>query len=400
MLVRVAHGWGTGFEGMVPHAYLALALEGTAAIRMHVKVSIHAVNVATDVISRNVSFSETDFTPLTGPVLLVVLDRLGRLGPEGLEPLLGIVGRQRMYVFDVTEEDVRFGLRLAAEKSCRYQGDENRGDLACSVGTSLKNEDAQSFATTRRRCRECEIPDERLACSNFCHARVFHRPESLAVELRRAQCQLGREEVEKTPSACRPGGNECWVRGFEFEAPPEEAWYALRLHEALELLDARWAAVFRDHLLVLRGRRSVAAGKLATSCATAAELEAHLSALADLTKGFEVGDKILKDEHRGHDNYKPGMSLARVDSALEKALAHDADAFGRARRAVGVLRDATKLRNAMQHSGDIVQAYARFQLPYPPPSPQETWNRVQSRVAGALREVADELADLRDSALG
>jgi hypothetical protein len=75
-------------------------------------------------------------------------------------------------------------------------------------------------------------------------------------------------------------------------------------------------------------------------------------------------------------------------------LAEDADAVASATRAVAVIRDATKLRNAIQHSGDIVQAYARFQLPYPPPSPQEAWNRVQSRVAGAFRDIADEMADL------
>ncbi len=138
----------------------------------------------------------------------------------------------------------------------------------------------------------------------------------------------------------------------------------------------------------------MAFGKLATPCETGADFEAKLSALAQVMKSFEVPDRLLKEEDGGKEDYQAGRAFARLESALERALADDPATVDTVKKAVGVLRNANGLRNDTQHGGaEVVARYARFGLPYPPPAAPETWNRIKSRIARALHDLADAIPD-------
>lgn len=379
MRLRIQDKWATAFDDRGDHRwYLGLSVHGAAAERMLVSMSTRAARL----------IAPEDPQHLTEPVLMLLLDRFSHLGVDGLAPLLKPGKGGPTYSVDLAEDDAALAKRLAERKACKYQAAEN-GELFCNVTTSLANDTILVWPTTRHRCGKCPVPDSRLACSNFCHARVQVRPES--AELAYASCELDREQIKRDRSACRPGGHECWEREVEIETAPDEAQHALTLHELLELVDARWKSAFRAPLV--SSRRGTAFGKLATPCETAADLEGKLSALAHVMKGFEISDSLLQDEHRGRDEYKEGSNLKRMESALERALGDDVATVAAVKKALTVLREANRLRNGAQHGGDVVSQYARFGLPYPPPPAPETWARIVSKVAQALHELAAAIPD-------
>ncbi len=385
MRLRIGHTWGTAFDEHQEYwHYLFLRVEGAEAERMQVRVSAAAVQV--------IEPTSKDLHELTEAVLMLLLDRFSHLDAYGLAPLLKEVNGKPTYIVDVVEEDATQAKHLSARKSCKYQKPV-KGDLSCTVATTMQSLEAVEMATTRHLCRVCPAPDDRLACSNFSHARVFQQPGGRSIELRHALCERGQGEIDRDRTACRPGGHECWEREVEFEQPEDEPQHILALHDLFEFVDARWKSAFREHLL--SSRRAVAFGKLSTPCQTRTDLEAKLSALAHVMKGFAVPDELLKDEHRGKEDYQAGRTLARVESALERALAEDAATIAAVKSAVAVLRGANGLRNAAQHGGaDVAAAFARFGLPYPPPAASDTWARIQSRVAKALHQLADAIPDM------
>ncbi len=334
---------------------------------------------------------DKDPGPITDPVILLLLERISHIGEAGMAALLQHLDGKPQYLFRIANGDVPSMTRLVAEKSCKYQGNTD-GERSCGVALSLQSNQANVLATTRYQCSICPVPDKRLACSNFSHARVFHRPGGTSIELHHALCELNRGEIAQDRTRCRPGGHECWEREVKFEQPADEPQHALALHELLEFVDARWKVAFRNHLL--SSRRGLAFGKLATPCETSADFEAKLSALAQVMNSFDVPEKLLKDEHRGKPDYQTGRTFARLESALERALAEDPATVAVVKRAVAILRDANGLRNDAQHGNiDVASRYARFGLPYPPPPPSETWARVQSRVAQALHDLAGAIPD-------
>ncbi len=384
MRLRIAHKWGSGFRDNTPFLTFTLAVKGSSA-------KVMQVGVPFSVAEELAPGCDKDPSPLTDPLMLLLLDRLSHMGEDGMAPLLHNVVGKPTYVFEMDEGDLPHVRRLAAEKSCKYQKPV-KGDLSCTVATTMQSLEAVEMATTRHLCRVCPVPDDRLACSNFSHARVFQQPGGRSIELRHALCERGQGEIDLDRTACRPGGYECWEREVEFEQPSDESEHALALHELFEFVDARWKAAFQNHLI--SSRRGMAFGKLSTPCATSADIEAKLSALAHVMKGFEVPDELLKEEHRERDEYKAGHSLNRTESALERKLADDTATVTTAKRAIAVLRDANGLRNAAQHGGsEVVARYARFRLPYPPPPAPETWARIQSRVAQALHDLAGAIPD-------
>ncbi len=384
MRLGIAHKWAPASRDGSPFLTFTLSVEGGDAKVMQVWVPF-------SVAEQIAPGCDKDPSPLTAPVILLLLDRLSHMGEAGMAALLQEVVGKPTYVFELSEGEVPYMRRLTAKKSCKYQ-EPVRGDLSCTVAVTLASDAPVEMATTRHKCGTCPVPDERLACANFSHPRVFHRPGGTSIDLRHALCDRGRGEIEQDRTQCRPGGHKCWEREVAFEQPSDEPEHALALHELFEFVDARWKATFRNHLI--SSRRGMAFGKLATPCETWADLEAKLSALAHVMKGFEVPDELLKEEHRERDTYKAGNSLNRTESALERMLADDPGTVASVKRAVAVLQDANGLRVTAQHgTNDVVSRYARFGLPYPPPAAPETWARIKSRVAQALHDLAGAIPD-------
>ncbi len=383
MRLQVKRSWDAGTGKGGPLFMLTLALEGGAASSMKVQVPYSPA-------AQLVPDCEKDPSRLTEPVMLLVLDRLSHMGADGMAPLIRTDNDGTAYVFEVDDKDIPLADRLVAEKSCRYQKMMENRELFCTVVTSLASGEIHVRPTTRHRCGGCPVPDKRFACSNYQHIAVLQET-NVTTKIIRALCEYARREKDQDPSACRPGGHACWVREVEFETPANEPQHELALHELFEFVDARWTVAFKNHLI--SSRRGLAFGKLATPCETGADLEAKLSALTQLMKGIEVPENLLKEEHRGQEEYRAGNSLARMRSALERTLAEDPATVAIVKKAVDVLRAANGLRNVAQHGGEMVARYAWFGLPYPPPPASETWARIQSRVAQALHDLATAIPD-------
>lgn len=337
---------------------------------------------------------------LTEPLVRLVLKRIVSLCPERLDELLATDTRDPTYLIDVQEPDLTELRGAPNDKECRYQSFQD-GDLFCLVGISPSSSPSarkQAGATTRFMCAACTLADARVACSHLHHPTVLLPPDS-APQVSSARCDIGRDGIRQGAAGCRPGGHACWERTVEFRKLPAAVASPLALHEAFDYFDSLWKNVFKTHLLHIRA--ATVAGKLAMPCATHAEFEVKLSALADIMNSLEIGDEDLNPEHRVSPDHQKGRTLARLESALAHKVTgtgQDLACSARVNAAVTVLRNAMSLRRGYQHSGDaskkLPQAFSRFGLAYPPDSGEVAWQRVQARVLGALAELRDVLHDL------
>lgn len=379
--------WGKpGFEGNSLFYYLWFDVEDATGEHLVVRVG--------DGVFWRVDLADPrpKVETFTERLTVLAVNRLLALGRERVDDLLDEGYKYPTYVINLDEQDVDEIRRLPGAKECRYQ-DPRNGDLYCSV--AHKNPPA---ATTRYLCRACTLPDSRLGCAHLHHALVAFNPP-VAPAVVRSQCDIGRDEVADA-SKCRPGGHACWVKEVEFKASEPTTASPLALHESFDYLDALWRNVLNKHLLRLRG--AAVPGKLATPCASAADLESKLSALADVMNSFDIPDGDLAPVHSADENYGKGRTLARMESALLNrvgAEAADETAVRQVKDGVRVLRSAMDLRRGYQHTGSgaagrLPAAFGAFGVPYPPPSPAMAWARIQSEVLRALEMLREVLRGL------
>lgn len=379
--------WGKpGFEGNSLFYYLWFDVEGATGEHLLLRMGDDVFWRVNPVEPRpNVEF-------FTERLTLLAVNRLGALGRERVDDLLDESYRHPTYVINLDDQDADEIRRLPGAKDCRYQA-ARTGDLYCSVA----HKDPPA-ATTRHLCSNCTLPDSRLACAHIHHALVAFSPHA-APAVVRARCDIGRNEVSDA-SKCRVGGYACWVKEVEFTASEPRTASPLALHESFDYLDALWKNVLKTRLLRLRGAAVV--GKLATPCASAADLEMKLSALADIINSFDIADGDLAPAHRADVNYGKGRTLARLESALLHRLGAEGDEDGPAQQVRGgvrVLRSAMALRQGYQHTGGgaagkLPAAFGAFEVLYPPPSPGMAWARIQSEVLRALEKLREVLRGL------
>lgn len=150
----------------------------------------------------------------------------------------------------------------------------------------------------------------------------------------------------------------------------------LALPEALDHLDAQWRLATGARLLQVR--RTEAAAALALPVTSRAELQAALSALADLLDGLNPGG----------DKPQQSRSLGWLNQRLRELLR--ADDVPASTDAVERLRDMVALRADQQHSGS--RAYRRAQqarrqlgLSEPPCPPEQEWEQLRHLAVNALR---------------
>jgi hypothetical protein len=384
-LSLVERDWGKPtFQGNSLVYYLWFKVEGAAGESLVLRID--------DVFWRfGEGGSHPDVTMFTERLTMLAVNRLVALGSEHVDDLLDEGYRHPTYVIDVGEQDVDEIRSLPGRKVCRYQSSK-AGDLFCAVAKG------EPGTTTRYLCGGCEWPDSRVACSHLHHGLVGFAGNDMP-GIVAARCDIGRTEVMNA-GKCRPGGYACWVKEVAFtEAEPTTA-SPLALHESFDYLEAVWKNVFRKHLIQLRGAAVV--GKLATPCVSSADLEAKLSALADVIKSFSIEDDDLVPGHRAHKDFAKDRTLARLHSALLNRLGAGAEEEGAAsqvQEAVRVLRSAVTLRTGYQHTGGgaagkLPGAFGAFGIPYPPPSPALAWARIQSAVLRALEKLREVLRGL------
>jgi hypothetical protein len=387
-LSLVERDWGKPtFQGASPVYYLWFKVEDAAGESLVLRIE--------DIFWRfDPAHPHSDVTAFTERLTLLALARLVALGRDHVDELLDESYKYPTYAIHIDEQDIDELRALPGPKVCRYQSSKG-GDLYCEVATGRE----RAGRTTRHLCGGCSWPDSRLACSHLHHGLLGFAGDETPGILE-ARCDTGRAEVTQNAGKCRPGGHACWVKEVAFtEAEPTTA-SPLALHESFDYLDAVWKNVFRKNFIQLRGAAVV--GKLATPCVSSAELEAKLSALADVIKAFSIEDDDLVPGHRAHKDFAKDRTLARLQSALLNRLGAGAEEEGAAsqvQEAVCVLRSAVALRTGYQHTGGgaagkLPGAFGAFGIPYPPPSPALAWARIQSAVLRALEMLRGVLRGL------
>ncbi len=160
---------------------------------------------------------------------------------------------------------------------------------------------------------------------------------------------------------------------------------SLSLPEAIDYMNAVW----RTHAgkPLLRVARAEAAAKLALDCATADELEAHLSALCGILDNLQLPEG-KNDKH----------TLIELKSYLAQRL--PAEGTARAERAVDELRAFFDLRAWRQHSGGRAEAQGRrgmerLEVELPTSDWQQAWQHLQARAVAAISVIREELDAIR-----
>lgn len=166
-----------------------------------------------------------------------------------------------------------------------------------------------------------------------------------------ALCDRGEPTISR-PSQCCVGGHPCWERIVEPEGElPMIPSSPLALSEAFDFLDAVWRLAFGKHKSLMRLKNATDIAKLAQPCATRADFESGVSALADVLKLMTIPDDLLAEESR---RIAQEQTLKRLEACLQAHL--NADDYPSCERAIGVLRTVNSVRAAFQHSGGMPQA--------------------------------------------
>ena len=200
-------------------------------------------------------------------------------------------------------------------------------------------------------------------------------------------CDIGRNEVQR-PEQCRAGGHGCWEWLIEpsLDQPTIPA-SPLALPEALDFLDIAWRFAFGKRQGLLRIRDTISIAKITQACATRADFESQLSALADILKSIDIPDELLS----GTQEIDKDQTLTRLLDCLRARL--EASDFEGVERAVSTIRTVNGVRVAFQHSGaarELPTSLVKLGIPYPPRW-GDAWDRIRAATIEALRVVREKV---------
>jgi hypothetical protein len=289
------------------------------------------------------------------------------------------------------ETDLPALRQLLQGKTCNYQLQEGR-DLLCSAAGAedkalVGTKGFRSIAPTSRAiCYTCTLPDTDYLCAHFLHPKV-HETRSNFRQLYQGMCDIGRSEVQR-PEQCRPDGHGCWEWLIEpmLDRPAIPA-SPLALPEALDFLDAAWRVAFDKRRALLQLRDTVTIAKLSQACATRAEFESQLSALADILKAMDIPDALLSTTQAINRDH----TLTRLLDCLQTRL--EASDYQEVERAVSTIRTVNEVRVALQHSGaarELPTSLVKLGISYPPHW-GEAWDRIRAATIEALRVVREKV---------
>ena len=287
------------------------------------------------------------------------------------------------------EADVLALRLLLQDKTCNYQLQEGR-DLLCSAASAddkaVRGKRGFRFIapTSRAICYTCTLPDTDYLCAHFSHPEV-HATRRNVRQVFQGMCDIGRDEV-KQPEQCRAGGHGCWEWLIEprLDQPTIPA-SPLALPEALDFLDTAWRFAFGKRQALLQLRDTVTIAKLSQACATRADFESQLSALADILKAMDIPDALLSKE------INKDQTLNRLLDCLQPRL--ESNDYQEVERAVSTIRTVNKVRVALQHGGAsraLPTNLAKLGIPYPPRW-GDAWDRIRAATIEALRVVREKV---------
>ncbi len=293
-------------------------------------------------------------------------------------------------------------------KNCDYQQPFGR-DLMCTATSPSDQTASQTWngrlvaPTSRAICRECALPESDVLCGNLLHPTVTGDLRTGGVRKRRVVsvvCDLGREEAVSDVSGCRAGGHACWERHVVVEPAVAEPVSPLGLPEQFDVLDAYWRLSFGKKLRLLDLNTATGTASLALPCASRAEFESRLSALADIIDKFKVDDELLPPMTKEDKKEKIKGSLDALQIALQHKLPdrHHAGID----KAVRSLRTVRQARNIMQHGvardGGLTAKLREIGINDAPPNWEGAWNSVRAQAADALSAIRNELRGALDDA--
>lgn len=299
-------------------------------------------------------------------------------------------------------------LPLTDNKSCDYQQPFGR-DLMCTATSSTDQTASQTWngrliaPTSRAICRECELPDSDVLCSNLLHPTLKGDLRGSGLTMRRVLsviCDLGRSEAVSDVSQCRVGGHACWQRHVDAEPAAVEPVSLLGLPEQFDVLDAYWRLSFGKRFRLLDLTTATGTASLALPCGSRAEFESRLSALAGIIERFRVNEALLPSMTDEEKKDKIKGSLDALDMALRHKL--PASHHTRIDTAIRSLRKVRQARNVIQHGvatdGGLTAKLRQIGIHDAPPNWEGAWNSIRAQAADALSAIRDELRSALDDA--
>ncbi len=299
-------------------------------------------------------------------------------------------------------------LPLIDNKSCDYQQPFGR-DLMCTATSPRDQTASQTWngrlvaPTSRAICRECELPESDVLCSNLLHPTVTGDLRASGLTMRRVlsvMCDLGRSEAVSDVSLCHAGGHACWQRHVVAEPAVAEQVSPLGLPEQLDVLDAYWRLSFGKRFRLLDLTTATGTASLALPCGSRAEFESRLSALADIIDKLRVDEALLPPMTDEEKKDKIKGSLDALDIALQHKL--PARHHARIDTAIRSLRKVRQARNIIQHGiatdGGLTAKLRQIGIHDAPPNWEEAWNAIRAQAADAMSAIRSELRSALDDA--
>jgi hypothetical protein len=201
-------------------------------------------------------------------------------------------------------------------------------------------------------------------------------------------CDLNRSEIQ-TASECHAGGHACWERVVELKTTfPAVPLSPLTLLESLDFLDAVWRLAFGPKHAFLRPKNTMSIAKLTLPCRTREEFDSYLSALGDTMKAIDIPDDLLAAEDR---QINKALSFNRLLACLKRY--PDTVEYKRIESAIGILRDVTSVRDALQHSGasrQLSDTFTKLGIPYPPEW-DKAWDHIRIKAVEAFNIIREEV---------
>ncbi len=321
-----------------------------------------------------------------------LIGRLRDMLASGLPPV-----EEPTTVHQVIEADGDIGdelVRILRFKRCSYQ-ETVRNEMYCGAASNdtarIGTVDLRSYApTSETLCRMCELPDSRLLCSHLTHADVQSLDWNQARELNGASCHRGEPGVYEDPTACRPGGHDCWELSIDrdrthLEGPVDP----LALPESLDHLDVVWRLTFPEAGRLLNKGTVKDLVSIGLDCDSRAEFEERVVDLADLLTRLNVASDLVPVEARS------AGPLLKLRAALE---AKDDGTMPGIEESIGFLRAIVDIRNGVGHSGASIRLHANFQilgLSYPPAEWSAAWDGLRLVALASVRRLRDAVAAIQ-----
>lgn len=299
---------------------------------------------------------------------------------EALGPALLESTDHLLRVVDYPEIDATTSER----KHCSHQ-QRRSGDLFCVAAE--KSQGGRSRTTLHACETQCALPDTRSLCSGFVHLEVAMAGSMTAAPapvLMSRICEMGHQSrIEEPTVRCTPDGHDCWRRVLDLTTKTAEVPLPpLALNEALDFLSWVWRAKFDKAQKLIQLASASPAAEIGQACSSPEEFLSRMNAIKELIDAVKI-DAQLTPGVKASDG-----TLTRLELALSANLPQLE--FDRAKRGIGVLRDAVNLRNGLIHSasGQKAPAGARgFNIDWPPANWGDAWERVRDQLARAVRDI-------------